>query len=115
MSLTVALGRQNMYVCMYVWRGRQNIDLFRIMNYETASQSNHRIPIPCPFLYAMARLTHLRGVTGFENCLLLLLRMLIHLAQFLILVGILQPSSVKTRLNGGLGQKRKIGAALKLN
>ena len=93
------------------------------MNYERASQSNHRIPIPFPCLYATARLTHLSGVTGFENCLFLLLRMLTHLAQLLnvlILVGILQPSSVKTRLNAqwrvaGLGQKRKIGAAVKLN
>ena len=63
----------------------------------------------------------LSGVTGFENCLFLLLRMLTHLAQLLnVLVGILQPSSVKTRLNAqwrvaGLGQKRKIGAAVKLN
>ena len=90
--------------CMYVWGGRQNIELFCIMNYERASQSNHGIPIPCPCLYATAaaRLTHLSGVTGFENCLFLLLRMLTHLAQLLnvlILVGILQPSSVKTRLN----------------
>ena len=49
---------------------------------------------------SLAHLPNLSCVTRIVNCLLLLLRILIDLVVVvLLLVGILRPSSVKTRLN----------------